>query len=469
MRIRRDMMVIRARVVPAKARFRVRARRAAVLAAVPRRSRHRAAALRVAALASRDLHHAASSRLVPAGMCTTHANVTSAVIQAFSRAGAAQVGKIYRGRYKAVLFRRGAFGLHGAFGPCGGAERRSARTGHRLHVESDRMHGARRRGRNGRRGRGAVAGSRLLFAPRRRSREMRDPGQRAGSVRRANAGSRGTDGRRGLLQPPRCRSAQVRDPGRCDRAAARGPLFVHRLVGERAESAGVTRFPVATDRRGHAGARDFFVRRIRRHAFRADAAARKYDAAGHGARSAVVDYDAASREVLVRRLRRDALRTGAAVQRDHAAGIRARPAHFDYDAPPRDVLVRTVGGYAFRAGPAIGPDDATGIRARSTHIDYDAPPRDILVRRLGRYAGRVCPTPRHHAVAVLVFRFLASHRAGTAALLGLALRRDPFISGRYVSTGGMPVVLFQVLISATLCTMRSSTPSTDSRVSGSSG
>ena len=64
-------------------------------------------------------------------MCTTHANVTSAVIQALRRAGTAKVGKIYRGRYKAVLFRRGAFGLPGAFGPYGGEERRSARTGHR--------------------------------------------------------------------------------------------------------------------------------------------------------------------------------------------------------------------------------------------------------------------------------------------------------------------------------------------------
>src|SRR5688572_1867388 len=51
-------VVLRARVVPAMAGVRVRGRRAAVLAAILRRSRHRAAALRVTALASRDLNHA---------------------------------------------------------------------------------------------------------------------------------------------------------------------------------------------------------------------------------------------------------------------------------------------------------------------------------------------------------------------------------------------------------------------------
>jgi hypothetical protein len=274
-------VVARARVMPAMAGVRVRGRRAAVLAAILRRSRHRAAALRVAALALRDLNHAPPRVRYSAVMCTTHANVTPAAIQALRSASTRPVGKIYRDRCKRMLFRRGAFGpwrawSAGAFGLWGRGTQPHAAGLHR-HVARDRMRGcARRRGRTGRRGGSAVAGSRVLLAARCRPREVRDQGQRAGPLRGADARGRRAGCQRRLLRAPRRRSTLLRDPGRRRQRAARSArLVVRRFVRGAVASAGNgdctadvgagdTRIPL--DRHAPACPRRIVLRRLGEHA-----------------------------------------------------------------------------------------------------------------------------------------------------------------------------------------------------------
>jgi hypothetical protein len=412
-------VVVRARVMPALAGVHVRGRRAAVLAAILRRSRHRAAALRVAAFASHDLNHAPPRvrfrRSCAQPMPTSHP-------PQFKRLGARMpvrsekfTGTDANPCYFAAVhsdYQGLGTPVHSDYER---EERRPVCAGLLRHVASDRMRGcARRHGRNGRRGGSAVAGSRVLLAARCRPREVRDQGQRAGPLRGADSRSRGAGCQRRLLRASRRRSTLLRDPGRLRQRASRGArLVVRRFVrgavasagnGDCTAAAGAGDTRVSFDRHAPARPGRVVVRRLGEHTFCARSTSTEHASI---ARSAIHGQDpAVARRVLVRRRGEHAVRARATVSKPiGSAGAR----HFGY----------------FSSNACCA--------------------RRLVVRRI-----------REHAVGV---RSAPQRAAGTSPA-----------QHQVVSTGRAPVVSLQgTLISATFWTMRSSTPSTDSRVSASSG